>query len=182
MCCLCGKYWKPISGQYYITHWVSRVPQLTLLHLQSGLRNALSGWNSFVCRGLTVQGNRLLAERRIRKPALLCRLEGLEIQVRSRGGGREQWMGPVIGWKQMHGNCWWIGGVGLGKERDQEYVLFCSVCHRLQSEYPGWKRERKKEHVLKVWAKSRLILRTAIWSDVTELDKSGENRFGLWRK
>ena len=44
-------------------------------------------------------------------------------------------------------------------------------------------REReKKEPVLKVWAKSRLILRTAIWSDVTELDKSGENRFGLWRK
>lgn len=44
------------------------------------------------------------------------------------------------------------------------------------------KERKKKEHVLKVWAESRLLLRIEIWSDVIELEKSGENRFGVWRK
>lgn len=43
------------------------------------------------------------------------------------------------------------------------------------------KERKKKEHVLKVWAKSRLLLRIAIWSDVIDLRiglECGENRGG----
>ena len=51
---LCGKYYKPITVQYYTADCVSWVPRLTLLDLQIGVTNALSEWNSLVCRGLTV--------------------------------------------------------------------------------------------------------------------------------
>ena len=47
---LSGKFYKPIMVQYYITDCVSWAPRLTLLDL----RNVLSEWNSFVCKGLTI--------------------------------------------------------------------------------------------------------------------------------
>ena len=46
-----------------------------------------------------VQGNRVLAERKIRKQSLLSGLEVLEAQTRSAGGGREMWVGSILGWK-----------------------------------------------------------------------------------
>ena len=54
---LCEKYCKLITVEYYIVDCVSWVPRLTLLDLQTnGLRNMLSEWSSFVCRGLTING------------------------------------------------------------------------------------------------------------------------------
>ena len=47
---LSGKFYKPIMVQYYITDCVIWAPRLTLLDL----RNVLSEWNSFVCKGLTI--------------------------------------------------------------------------------------------------------------------------------
>ena len=35
MYCLCGKYYKPFTVQYHIANYVSWVPRLTLLDLQT---------------------------------------------------------------------------------------------------------------------------------------------------
>ena len=49
------KYYKPITVQHYRAGCVSWVRRLTLLNLRTNwTSNVLSGWNSFVCRGLTV--------------------------------------------------------------------------------------------------------------------------------
>ena len=51
MCYLWGKYYKPITVQYYVTDWV---PRLTLLDLQIGLTDVLTEWNLLIGRGLPV--------------------------------------------------------------------------------------------------------------------------------
>ena len=51
--CVCityEEYYEPITVQYYIADYVSWVPRLTLLDLQSPLWE----WNSFIFRGLPV--------------------------------------------------------------------------------------------------------------------------------
>ena len=56
---LCEKYYKPITVQYYIADCVSWVSRLTLLDLLTNkldLTNAISEWNSFICRGLNCIG------------------------------------------------------------------------------------------------------------------------------
>lgn len=51
---------------------------------------------------------------------------------------------------RLERDCCWIGGVDLGKEQSQEYVL-------------------------KVWAK-----RMTTWNYIIDIEKSGENRFEVW--
>ena len=51
MCYLWGKYYKPITVQYYVADWV---PRLTLLDLQIGLTDVLTEWNLLIGRGLPV--------------------------------------------------------------------------------------------------------------------------------
>ena len=53
---LFGKYYKPITVQYYKSDCVSWVLKLTLLDLTNklGLRNMLLEWNSFICSRLTI--------------------------------------------------------------------------------------------------------------------------------
>ena len=50
---LCEKYYKPITVRYYIADCVSWVPRTDFV----GLTNALSEWNSFIGRGLTVNSS-----------------------------------------------------------------------------------------------------------------------------
>ena len=54
MYCLCGKYYKLVTVQYYVADFVIRVPGLTLLDLQIGLMKVLLEQNLFICLGLTV--------------------------------------------------------------------------------------------------------------------------------
>ena len=51
---LCGKYYKPITVQYYIADCVGWVPRLCWTCEQTGLTNMLLKQNLFICRGLTV--------------------------------------------------------------------------------------------------------------------------------
>ena len=48
------KDYKPITVQYHITDCVRYLDQLCGTYKQIGLMNALSEWNSFTCKGLTV--------------------------------------------------------------------------------------------------------------------------------
>ena len=54
MYCLCEKYYKPITVQYYIADCISWVPRLCWAYGQTRLTNALQEWNAFVCMVLTV--------------------------------------------------------------------------------------------------------------------------------
>ena len=81
---LCGKYHKPTTVQYCVANYVSWVPRLTLLDVRFGLRNMLSDWNSFVCRGLTEvciheARTECKKEERIKKELLLKKYESLKL-------------------------------------------------------------------------------------------------------